>query len=97
MKSNKDVIAKCLSGVTSLLDKNMELCKSAAAENDRLKNEKIQTQKEVIKSQRSQIGSVQETVKEEIQSWAAIVGKNYKAVSRAAASQSNQWSRLSEK
>ena len=75
----------------------MELCKSAAAENDRLKNEKIQTQKEVIKSQRSQIGSVQETVKEEMQSWAGIVGKNCKAVSRAAASQSNQWSRLSGK
>ena len=51
MKSNQDVITKCLSRVINLLDKNMELCKSAAAENDSLKNEQIQTQKEVIRSQ----------------------------------------------
>ena len=33
------------------MDKTMEQCKSAAGENDRLKNEQIQTQKEGMKSQ----------------------------------------------
>ena len=78
MKSNKDVIANCLKSVVTLLEKNMELCKSAAAENDTLKSEQIEIQKDVIRIQQSQIGSVQETVKEEMQSWADIVNKNSK-------------------
>ena len=47
MRSNKDVIANCLKSVVTLLEKNMDLCKSAAAENDKLKSEQIQNQKEI--------------------------------------------------
>ena len=78
MRSNKDVIANCLKSVVHLLEKNMDLCKSAAAENDELKSEQIQNQKEIIRIQQEQIGSVQETVKEEMENWADIVKKNSK-------------------
>ena len=76
MKSNKDVIAKCLSSVFSLLEKNMDMCKSAAAGCDRLKSEQIEAQKNIIKIQQAQIGSVQESVKKEMKSWAEVASKN---------------------
>ena len=78
MKSNKDAIANCLKSVVNILEKNMDLCRSAAAENDKLKSEKIKDQKEIIRIQQAQIGSVHETVKEEMESWSDIVRKNSK-------------------
>ena len=67
MRSNKAVTADCLKSVVLLLEKNMDFCKSAAAENDKLKSEQIGNQKKIIRIQQAQIGSVQETVKEVIE------------------------------
>ena len=81
MKLNKDIIAKCLEDCAKLFVKNLEVCKSAASEIDKLKTEVIDKQNEIIELQQSQIqsvretvqneiGSVQETVKTEMCSWA---------------------------
>ena len=78
MKSNKDAIANCLKSVVNILEKNMDFCRSAAAENDKLKSEIIKDQKKIIRIQQAQIGSVRETVKEEMESWSDIVRKNSK-------------------
>ncbi len=40
---------------------NLELCKTAAAEVDKLKSEQIENQKEIMKLQKTQMGSLQET------------------------------------
>ena len=45
MKLNKDVIAKCLEGCLKLFEKNIEACKSAASEIDKLKTEQIKKRK----------------------------------------------------
>ena len=82
MKLNKDIIARCLEKCAALFDKNFEMCKSAASEIDRMKTEHIRTQNKIIELQQSQLGSVQETVKTEISSWAKVVEKNCKQTSK---------------
>ena len=54
----------------------MDLCKSAAAENDKVKSEQIQNQRELIRIQLAQLGSVQATVEEEMENWADIMKKS---------------------
>ena len=96
MKLNKDIIAKCLEGCAKLFEKNLEACKSAASEIDKLKTEVINKQNEIIELQQSQIqsvqetvqneiGSVQETVKTEMCSWAKIVEKSCKQTEKLSA------------
>ena len=96
MKLNKDIIAKCLEGCLKLFEKNLEACKSAASEIDKLKTEQINQQNEIIKLQQFQIqsvqetvqngiGSVQETVKTEMCSWAKVVEKSCKQTEKLSA------------
>ncbi|KAL5265537.1 hypothetical protein ACHWQZ_G006308 [Mnemiopsis leidyi] len=76
MKLNKNPLAKFVNSLLHLVEKNVELCKSAAGTIDQLKTEKIADQKLLIEIQKGQINSVQETVKSEMTSWADVVKKN---------------------
>ncbi|KAL5263860.1 hypothetical protein ACHWQZ_G005064 [Mnemiopsis leidyi] len=76
MKLNKNPLAKFVNSLLHLVEKNVELCKSAAGKIDQLKTEKIADQKLLIEFQKGQISSVQETVKSEMKSWADVVKKN---------------------
>ncbi|KAL5253309.1 hypothetical protein ACHWQZ_G013180 [Mnemiopsis leidyi] len=76
MKLNKNPLAKFVNSLLHLVEKNVELCKSAAGTIDQLKTEKIADQKLLIEIQKGQINSVQETVKSEMKSWADVVKKN---------------------
>ena len=69
MKLNKDVLANYVKNLVSVLEKNIELCQSAAVEMDKMKTEQIANQKK-------QICSVQETVKTELKTWADVAKKN---------------------
>ena len=60
----------------SLYDKNISLCKSAAAKCDQLKSEQIELQKQLINAQNDQITAVHKTVKTEMKSWADVEKKN---------------------
>ena len=75
-KLNKNPLAKFVETLTNLIEKNIELCKSAAGKIDQLKSEKIADQKLLIEIQQGQINSVQDTVKSEMKTWADIAKKN---------------------
>ena len=74
-KLNKNPLAKFVETLTNLIEKNIELCKSAAGKIDQLKSEKIADQKLLIEIQQGQINSVQDTVKSEMKTWADIAKK----------------------
>ena len=59
-----------------MYEKNINLCKSAAAKCDQLKNEQIEVQKKLISIQTDQIDTVQKTVQKEMKSWADVARKN---------------------
>jgi len=73
MKCNKDTMAKLIENLTKSLISNIVLCKSAAGTIDYVKSE-------LIKVQREQLKSVQETVqteiKTEMKTWSEIARKN---------------------
>ena len=73
---NKNPLAKFVESLANLIEKNVELCKSAAGQIDQLKSEKIADQKLIIEIQQGQINSVQDTVKAEMKTWADIAKKN---------------------
>ena len=76
MKLSKDQLANLLTSSVNIFDRNLHVCKAAAAEMDQLKSEQIKNQNELIRIQNNQINSVQETVKNEIKTWADVVNKN---------------------
>ena len=76
MRLNKNPLAKFVETLANLIEKNVELCKSAAGKMDQLKSEKIADQKLLLDIQKGQVNSVQETVKSEMKTWAEIVKKN---------------------
>ncbi|KAL5256543.1 hypothetical protein ACHWQZ_G011706 [Mnemiopsis leidyi] len=76
MKLNKNPLAQIVNSLVNLIEQNVELCKSAAGKMDQLKSDKIADQKLLIDLQKTQINSVQETVKSEMKSWADVVKKN---------------------
>ena len=69
-----DLISAVLSLVT-VCENNVDLCKSAAEKIDELKDSKMSYQKEIIEAQKSQLNSVQKTVKTELKSWSDVVKK----------------------
>ena len=75
-KLNKAPLQTFLVNIVSLYDKNISLCKSAAAKCDQLKSEQIELQKQLINAQNDQITAVQKTVKTEMKSWADVAKKN---------------------
>ena len=75
-KLNKAPLQTFLVNIVSLYDKNISLCKSAAAKCDQLKSEQIELQKQLINAQNDQIAAVQKTVKTEMKSLADIAKKN---------------------
>ena len=76
MKLNKNPLIKIIGSLMNLVEKNIELCKSAAGKIDVMKSEKIADQKLIIEAQQGQMNSVQETVKSEMKSWTDVVKKN---------------------
>ena len=76
MKLSKDQLANLLTSFVNIFDRNLNVCKAAAAEMDQLKSEQIKNQNELIRIKNNQINSVQETVKNEIKTWADVVNKN---------------------
>ena len=54
---NKNPLAKFVESFVNLIEKNIELCKSAAGKMDQLKSEKIADQKSIIEIQQGQINS----------------------------------------
>ena len=76
MKLNKNPLVKIISSLMNMVEKNSELCKSAAGKIDDMKSEKIADQKLIIEIQQGQMNSVQETVKSEMKSWTDVVKKN---------------------
>jgi uncharacterized protein YaiL (DUF2058 family) len=64
---NKGPLQSSLMSMVSLYEKNVNLCKAAAAKVDRMKTEQIELQKQMMKSQNDQINSVQKTVRTEIE------------------------------
>ena len=76
MKLNKNPLIKIINSLMNLVEKNTELCKSAAGKIDEMKSEKIAYQKLIIEAQQGQMTSVQETVKSETKSWTDVVKKN---------------------
>ena len=62
-KLNKNPLAKFVETLTNLIEKNIELCKSAAGKIDQLKSEKMADQKLLIEIQQGQINPVQDAVK----------------------------------
>ena len=67
-----DLISVVLSLVT-VCENNIDQCKSAAEKSDELKDSKIIYQKEIIEAQKSQLNSVQKTVKTKLKSWADVL------------------------
>ncbi len=76
VKLQKDPLATLVKNFVNLFDKNMSLCKAAASTIDQLKSEQINSQQEMIKVQRDQLKSVNETVKTEIKTWADVAKQN---------------------
>ena len=62
--------------MVNMYEKNITLCKSAAAKFDQLKTEQIEMQKQLINNQKDQINSVQKTVQTEMKTWADVAKKN---------------------
>ena len=83
---SKDTLAGFVERLLKLSSANIELCKSAGGQIDRLKTEKMEVQQTVIELQQKQLQKVQETVKSsvhdsvktEISLWSEIVQKNSK-------------------
>jgi hypothetical protein len=75
-KLNKAPLQKYLANILSLYQKNINLCRSAAAKLDQLKDEQIVLQKQLIDCQSEQINSVQKTVKTEMKTWADVARRN---------------------
>ena len=59
-----------------MYEKNVSMCKSAAAKLDHMKNEKINLQKQLIDFQSEQMNSVKKTVETEMKTWAEVAKKN---------------------
>ena len=78
MKLSKDSMAGFLKSFVQIVEKNLEVCKMAADKIDQLKNEQIEHQKEIIKAQQTETNSVQNTVKNELKSWAEVARINSK-------------------
>lgn len=76
MRLNENPLAKFVESLMNLIEKNMELCKSAAGKMDQLKSEKIADQKMLLDIQKGQVDSVKDTVKSEMKSWVDVVKKN---------------------
>ena len=76
MRLNKNPLAKYVESLVNLMEKNIELCKSAAGKMDQLKSEKIADQKILLDIQKGQVDSVKDTVKSEMKSWVDVVKKN---------------------
>ena len=64
---SKDALATFVERLLKLTSANIELCKSAGGQIDRLKTERIQVQETVIELQQKQMQKVQETVKSSVQ------------------------------
>ena len=75
MKLNKNPSAKHFENLVNLVEKNNNVCESAAGKMDQLKSEKIAGQKKLFEIHLGQAESVQETVKSEMKSWADIMKK----------------------
>ena len=75
-KLNKAPLQKYLAKIVSLYEKNINLCRSAAAKIDQLKDEQIILRKRLIDSQSEQINTVQKTVQTEMKTWADVARKN---------------------
>ena len=76
MKMNKDTLANYVEDLTKLMNRNIDLCKSAAGKIDELKSSEIEKQRKIVEIQEKQLDSVHKTVKTEMQSWSDIVSKN---------------------
>ena len=63
IKLNKNPSAKHFENSVNLVEKNNNLCESAAGKMDQLKSEKIAGQKKLLEIYLGQAESVQETVK----------------------------------
>ena len=75
-KLKKADLISAILGLVSVFEKNVDLCKSAAEKIDELKDSNMSIQKEIIASQKSQVNSVQQTVKTELKSWSDVVKKS---------------------
>ena len=85
-KFTKSTLANFVISFISLVEENVNLCKSAAEKVEKLKDEQISNQQKLIKIQQDQSNSVEQTVKSEFKSWADVAKKNC-----------NQRNQLSEK
>ena len=75
-KLNKGPLQTFLVSMVKMYEKNVNLCKAAAAKFDELKSEQIEVQKRLISIQTDQIDSVQKSVRTEMKSWADVARKN---------------------
>lgn len=76
LKLSKHPLANTVLRLVKLLEKNMNICKSAAGKIDHLKSEQIVNQKQLLEIQQEKMGSVQQTVKTELKSWTNILKDN---------------------
>jgi len=76
LKLNKNPLANTILRLVNVLEKNLNICKSAASKIDNLKSEQIENQKKLLEVQQEKMDSVQKTVQTEMKSWSDIVKKN---------------------
>ena len=76
VKLNKNTLANFVSSFVTLMEKNVDLCKSAAVKLDELKSEQINNQKKLLEAQQKQINGVQTVIKTEMKSWTDVVKQN---------------------
>ena len=82
-QANKDTVIKLVSTLTGALTRSSELLQLAAADVDKLKNDQLRLQSEllsakedVLTGKNEQLAEMKTAVKSEIKSWADVVGKN---------------------
>ena len=74
-KLHKGPLMNFIVNMLGMFDKNIDLCKSAAATCDKLKSEQIELQKQLISVQNNQLSAVQQSVKAEMKTWAEVARK----------------------
>lgn len=75
-KLSKSSMSNFISSFVTLIENNIELCKTAAVKLDQLKTEQLESQKKLLEIQEDQITGVQNVIKTEIKSWADVVKQN---------------------
>ena len=81
--ANKDIAVDLAMTLASMLDRSVELLRSASADLDCMKREQLESQSKLLKVQdelsvkkSDQLDAVKNTVEEKMSSWAAVVKKN---------------------